>query len=184
MKCITAAIMTIDLYNQYFDISSESPSGLIWKKNTSTSTQTSRKAGWLDTSNGYWKVQLLDKNYYVHRVVYEMTTGDALAGDYIDHIDGDRENNSPANLRKVTASLNARNISPRSDNLSGVTGLRYDSMQDRWVVYWKINGKRKSKTFRCKPTKEISFIEAYEFNKKVRLMLRHDHGYTGRNDDF
>lgn len=172
-------------FEDYLEISNISPSGLVWKTNTSSRTVNSTKAGWLDTSNGYWKVELLGKNYYAHRIIYILATAQNLEDDLqIDHIDGNRSNNSISNLRKVDNLLNSKNIRKRITNKSGVTGISYDSAQDRWVVRWVMDGVRKTKTFPCRYGTELAFNKAKEFNMQVRLLLVKEYGYTGRNNDF
>jgi hypothetical protein len=58
-----------------------------------------------------------------HRLAWFFMTGFWPKGE-IDHIDGDRSNNSALNLRDVTRDENAKNIKLRSDNTSGVMGIR------------------------------------------------------------
>jgi len=55
---------------------------------------------------------------HMHRVIM-----DAQPGQLVDHIDGDRLNNSRANLRFVTPSQNAWNAKKRCDNSTGFKGV-------------------------------------------------------------
>ena len=48
-------------------------------------------------------------NKKAHRVVYEITIGEIPEGMLVDHIDGDKLNNSPSNLRVVTPQQNTWN---------------------------------------------------------------------------
>jgi hypothetical protein len=73
-----------------------------------------------------------------HRVIWKMMTGEEAKE--IDHIDGNRSNNAWANLRSVTASLNRRNATRRSDNTSGYTGVTLDT-RGRWRAGINIGGK-------------------------------------------
>ena len=62
-------------------------------------------------TSGYYKVRLsndgLVKDYMVHKLVYTIFTNDCdLEGYVIDHIDGNKLNNSIDNLRKITKSEN------------------------------------------------------------------------------
>lgn len=52
----------------------------------------------------------------------------------IDHINGDKSDNRAANIRHVTRKQNARNLSLRSDNRSGVAGV------NRHQNGWKVRG--------------------------------------------
>lgn len=175
--------MTID-FNNYVEIDSNSPSGLVWKVSASFKVNVGQKAGWFDNSNKYWKVQILGKNYYTHRIIYEIYTCDKLLDNTyeIDHLDGNRSNNNINNLRKVTRSINSRNIKKRTDNKSGITGISFDKIENRWVVRWTINNEIKTKTFSCKNIGvDESFNNAVHFNTEIRNNLIDFHDYTGRN---
>ena len=52
------------------------------------------------------------KVVYVHRMVYEAFKGEIPEGMEIDHIDRNRQNNNPDNLRVVTRSENNKNRNP------------------------------------------------------------------------
>jgi len=65
-------------------------------------------------SNGYKTVNIGGKNYRVHRVIYylhnpEWDIDDSRRDNSIDHIDGNRHNNSIENLRVVNQSQNGWN---------------------------------------------------------------------------
>lgn len=60
---------------------------------------------------GYKVVTLYDtylkpKQFFIHRLVYEMFVGDIGDGMTIDHVDGNKFNNRPSNLEQVSASEN------------------------------------------------------------------------------
>ena len=57
--------------------------------------------------NGYLRVNLLNKLYSIHCLVFEAFHG--YRPKYIDHIDGNRTNNSLENLRETTQSDNMKN---------------------------------------------------------------------------
>jgi hypothetical protein len=61
---------------------------------------------------------------------------------YHDHINRNTLDNRSVNLRPATASENARNGSTRSNNTSGITGLRWRKNQKKWEVSIQINNKR------------------------------------------
>lgn len=75
---------------------------------------------------GYRRVRLrIDDVYHeflAHRVAWLMTYG-AWPKNEIDHINGDRNDNSISNLRHVTRGKNAKNLTLRCDNSSGLSGL-------------------------------------------------------------
>lgn len=61
----------------------------------------------------------------------------------IDHIDNCRTNNNINNLRYCTQSQNLMNASIRSDNTSGIRGVSYDKVNEKWYAEIWINGKKK-----------------------------------------
>lgn len=64
----------------------------------------------------------------------------------IDHIDGDRQNNHPSNLRVVDRRTNSCNRKKRSDNTSGITGIRWSDYHQHYVIRRTVKGKRISRS--------------------------------------
>ena len=86
------------------------------------------------TAYGYHRVNIAIGNYFVHRMVYEAFHGPIPDGLDIDHIDGNRVNNSPANLRTATRSDNSLNRhGPNKGNKSGHLGVYFHKSSGRWV---------------------------------------------------
>ncbi len=71
---------------------------------------------------GYREGRIYDGLYRAHRVIWAMKFG--TCDHDIDHVSGDRSDNRLINLRAVTRADNLRNSCIRSDNTSGVTGVR------------------------------------------------------------
>jgi len=72
-------------------------------------TQGRMKAGEIAgaiTANGYLKVAVNNKQYYVHRLVYMWVTGNDPCDLDMDHINADRTNNRFWNLRTCTRTEN------------------------------------------------------------------------------
>lgn len=61
------------------------------------------------SSDGYWSVKIDDRSYSLHRIVWAVANGQDPGEMQIDHIDGNRSNNRPENLRLATPSQNAAN---------------------------------------------------------------------------
>lgn len=81
-------------------------------------------------NRGYWCIKLHGKRYKRSRVIYEMIHGVRLSTkDVIDHIDQDKLNDDPENLRLCTQSVNNKNASMRKDNSSGVTGVSWSAKE-------------------------------------------------------
>ena len=92
-------------------------------------------------SCGYLSASLCGKRHLVHRIVWKMVYGtDAELS--IDHIDQNRTNNAPSNLRLATKSENARNVSSaRSSSKSGVLGVHFSQRLNKWRAEICINKK-------------------------------------------
>lgn len=124
-----------------FIISSDSPSGLIWKERPLNQFNSTR--GWkifnkrfankrvgniLKTHSGkeYWKVDNTGNRKLfelcpegaVHRIIFIMTKGEIPEGMQIDHRDNNGLNNNPDNLRLASNTENTRNASKRMINPS------------------------------------------------------------------
>lgn len=73
--------------------------------------------------DGYWRVEIKNSAFLVHRVVWLIANGAWPPGD-IDHRDTDKGNNRPANLRPASESFNLENQKrAHSQNLTGLLGV-------------------------------------------------------------
>lgn len=95
---------------------------------------------------GYRRGSLFKKNYFAHRVVWALTHGAWPEGE-IDHIDGNRGNNHPSNLRDVSRSENLRNQKLKCFNTSGYSGVSWNPKNKRWVA--RINERGRSRHIGC-----------------------------------
>lgn len=73
--------------------------------------------------------------HLVHRVIWAILN-DAHTDLFIDHIDGNPQNNKIENLRAVSNQENLKNARMWSHNTSGLTGVSWDT---RWKL-WRISG--------------------------------------------
>jgi hypothetical protein len=92
-------------------------------------------------SRGYLCGALDRKRVYAHRVIFKMLYG--FEPNVIDHIDGDRANNRPSNLRDTSHAENCRNQRRSSRNRSGVTGVYWNPAMKKWRA---VNPGRTKKT--------------------------------------
>jgi len=86
-------------------------------------------------NRGYLWVRVFNEVHLVHRLIVLYMTGRHPVGE-IDHIDGDRLNNTWANLRDVTPFENSRNQGNRIDNSTGFRGVTYRNT-GRGLKRWK-----------------------------------------------
>ena len=136
-------------WDEYFYYDETSPSCLRWKVDILHRIKKGDICGYINTQ-GYWSVMLQGVNYLQHRIIYEMLKEDSLAGYFIDHIDGHRENNLINNLKKVSKAENNRNCKISKNNKSGITGV-YSVMKGNkkfWVAKWRhLESKQRHKYF-------------------------------------
>lgn len=101
--------MTTHLINEYWQLDSDSPSGLSWIKHRQyvSSSAPGKPACTSIHSGGYFYGRLGGRNYYAHRVVFYLEYG--YWPIQVDHIDGNRTNNVRVNLRAATESTNQHN---------------------------------------------------------------------------
>lgn len=95
-------------------------------------------------------------------------------GMVVDHIDGNKLNNFPENLRIIPQALNTKNRVQHSNNTSGYTGITWSNSANQFMVRLTLQGKRMY--LGCKPTLE----EAIELRDSYNLLRTKD-GYTSRH---
>lgn len=86
--------------------------------------------------DGYHSVMVDYRRHLAHRIAWLYTYGVLPIGE-IDHINGDPSDNRIANLRDVDKQGNARNAHRNVTNTSGVTGVRFCSIRQKWNAYIK-----------------------------------------------
>lgn len=78
----------------------------------------------------YRKISVEGRSYRSGRLAYFYVTGNFP--DIIDNIDGDGTNDRWANLRPCTIAQNSRNTRLRSNNTSGIKGVRWYGRYNKW----------------------------------------------------
>ena len=89
----------------------------------------------------------------------------------VDHIDGNKTNDILSNLRVVTTRQNNCNRPIRSDNTSGITGIRWSDYHQHYVIRRTVKGRRLS---RSRKTLEEAIVVLEELNQL-------DSDYTDRH---
>ncbi len=119
-------------------------SKLDYDPETGLFTRNGKLAGTHDRfSTGYIQIQIDGKIYYAHRLAWYYCHGVWPTG-VIDHIDGNKINNSLKNLRDCCQSTNGLNQKgPRADNKSGYLGVVKDSRRKKkpYRAEIRINGR-------------------------------------------
>jgi hypothetical protein len=116
---------------------------LTWQVAAIPGSWNSRHAGKRagnDKGRGYRMLRVSGVAYLEHRVAYAIATGIDPAEMSVDHINGDRSDNRPCNLRLAT---NAENIRSRhklnQNNTSGEHGVHWSSAASKWTAVIKVN---------------------------------------------
>ncbi|AFM54889.1 HNH endonuclease [Marinomonas phage P12026] len=129
-------------------------------------------AGSVDKASGYRTITItikgLSYRFREHRLAWAFYYGELPKMD-IDHIDHNKTNNKRENLRLVTPLENNRNVKLRVDNKSGVCGVSFSKLRNKWVAQIRVFGKNKNlgwfsnieeaKIARARAEKEYNFHE-------------------------
>lgn len=94
-------------------------------------------------AGGYRHGTVLGRHVLAHRAVWVLLYGQWPV-DEIDHIDGNRSNNVPSNLRAATHAQNCMNT---TTSASGATsrhvGVSWNKSHKKWVAYISVSGRPK-----------------------------------------
>lgn len=113
----------------------------IWRITPSNCICTGDIAGNHSKQSGYIQIQFDNKIYPAHRLAWKYHYGiDPIY--FIDHINGDRNDNRISNLREATNIENLRNSKKYSTNTSGFKGVSYHKGYGKWQARATMNGKR------------------------------------------
>lgn len=88
--------------------------------------------------NGYRYIQIDGLDYRAGRLAWFFETGEDPE-EFIDHKDGDRDNNRFKNLRKASNSQNQANAT-WSTNTSGIKGVTWQKKRNKWFVKITVDG--------------------------------------------
>jgi hypothetical protein len=93
-----------------------------------------------EDGKGYLHVSINRMFVRVHRIVFAMHYG--LEPVAIDHVNRNKQDNRPENLRPATQSENAGNTWGFAHNTSGIKGVSRNTRSGMWHAQIKINGKQ------------------------------------------
>lgn len=131
------------------------------------------------------QVQLNNKVYAIHTIIWEIFNGPIPQGMLIDHLDRNPFNNDISNLVVKTQAENSRNKSMSRKNTSGITGVSLHK-RPRVSASWRdLDGKNCIKYFTIKDCGSLEkAIEAASQFRKLKIMelnskgagYEYDHG--------
>jgi hypothetical protein len=97
---------------------------------------------WHKDAEGYVSAWVNGKSIRMHKLIFEQLS------ETCDHINKNRLDNRNENVRPATYSQNNANSSIRSDNSSGIKGVRFNDKRKDWIVEIRFEGKRVVKYFK------------------------------------
>lgn len=107
----------------------------------SWNTRYAGKQGFTADIGGYRYGAVLGVNLYAHRVAWALHYGD-WPSDEIDHINGDKSDNSAENLREASHSENMRNRGAQANNSAGgLKGVTFDKRKGKWMSQIRLDRK-------------------------------------------
>lgn len=111
----------------------------FWAEDRPYRRRTGDRAGSRHSKTGYVYIRFDGRSYLAHRLAWLYLYGKIPPA--VDHINGNPSDNRIANLRAVTASLNAANSKRRITNRSGYKGVSFNHNLQRWQAGIKVNGR-------------------------------------------
>ncbi|WMX18800.1 hypothetical protein [Escherichia phage vB_EcoP_PAS7] len=115
--------MTEELIREYLALDPSSPTNLKWIKTSGSRVKLGSVQGYLN-SHGYVKVKLKGKALSLHRAVFLLHYG--YLPYEVDHVNRDKTDNRPDNLRAATRSSNCHN--------KNCTGFNFDKKSQKFRV--------------------------------------------------
>lgn len=131
MKINIPSEKELALIQEYLYLDSSSQTGLRWRKSLGPRGKKDAEAMTSITKKGYYSGRFIGVFYLTHRVVFFLDRG-YWPGRMIDHIDGNRLNNAPDNLREVTGSENSANMKAR--------GYHWSTEKNCWKAVVRCEG--------------------------------------------
>lgn len=156
-----------DTINELVYYDETSPTCLRWKVTDNYGNKVvGKQAGYISKTNKYASIHFSKLGTFrCHVLVWLLHNGSIDITKCVDHINGDRQDNRICNLREVTHSENCKNKPGRSN--TGYKNLTWSERWNRYHVYWNVDGKRKSETFKVTDncTKDQALSDALSFRE-------------------
>jgi hypothetical protein len=113
--------------------------GRLYQAKKRPKIQVGSLAGGL-TPKGYRYIQLRGRKYPAHHLVWLFEHGH-FPKNFIDHIDGNKDNNHISNLREVTNKQNTENRGKQRNNKTGYKGVSFNKRLKKYVAQIQHNNK-------------------------------------------
>ena len=91
---------------------------------------------------GYLRAKADGRLYLVHRLIYAMYNKQSPGTREVDHINGNKKDNRPCNLRLATRNQNRQNVEKYISNSTGYRGIWYDKARNCFFCAIQANGVR------------------------------------------
>lgn len=143
---------------------------LYWRyredRSRSWNTRYANKLAFTSKSkSGYFRGQVDGKVCFAHRVVFALAFG-AFPDGFVDHINGQKNDNRPCNLRVVSRSQNNMNAKTRAKSSSKFKGVSWSKVVGKWHALSVENGKPKHLGYF---TDERDAAQAYDNHASVEF---------------
>lgn len=90
---------------------------------------------------GYRQSKIFGRSFTLHKVMWAFYHNEWPSSE-VDHINGNKLDNSKENLRLATRGENNRNVTKRKSNTSGFKGVSWNKGSGKWVANIGYNGKQ------------------------------------------
>lgn len=127
--------LTKELLHEHFEYRDGE---LYWKKVHSNRIKVGDVAGY--NFRGYKKLGFLGEEFQAHHIIFFMHYG--YMPKMIDHADCNPLNNRIENLREANYCQNNSNVRLKKSNTSGYKNVHWDKSRQKWMVFFRVNGKR------------------------------------------
>lgn len=127
----------VERIKEYFEVQDNT---VIWKKSKGSRGIAGNRFG-ADKGRGY-RHGSFDGKMICEHVVAFVLANNRFPSSSIDHINGNRSDNHPSNLREATNAENLWNMATRKDSKTGYKNVMLDTARNKYRVELRANGKK------------------------------------------
>lgn len=152
--------MNLERLNQLFELDADA--GVLRRRVASNNRVRVGEVAGSPGAKGYLVAGVDGKKQRVHRVIFLMAYG--WLPEQVDHINGNRLDNRPANLRAASGAQNRHNTRIPATNKSGAKGVHLHAQSGKWRARCQVNGKKYS--LGIHESVQLASAAATEFREK------------------